>query len=71
MEITFEMTATDNEYDNYFIQNASLNGQPLDRPFITHDEIMNGARLSFKMGESPNKSWASDLNNAPYSMSKE
>jgi putative alpha-1,2-mannosidase len=24
----FEMTATDNEYDNYFIQNASLNGQP-------------------------------------------
>jgi predicted alpha-1,2-mannosidase len=67
----FEMTATDNEYDNYFIQNASLNGQPMDRPFITHDEIMNGARLSFKMGDSPNKSWASDLNNAPYSMSKE
>jgi predicted alpha-1,2-mannosidase len=68
---TFEMTATDNEYDNYFIQNASLNGQALVRPFITHDEIMNGARLSFEMGELPNKSWASDLNNAPYSMSNE
>jgi predicted alpha-1,2-mannosidase len=67
----FEMTATDNEYDNYFIQNASLNGQALVRPFITHDEIMNGARLSFEMGELPNKSWASDLNNAPYSMSNE
>jgi putative alpha-1,2-mannosidase len=60
------------QYDNFYIQSGSLNGQaPLHRPYLTHDEIMNGSELSFKMGELPNKSWASDLNNAPYSMSNE
>jgi predicted alpha-1,2-mannosidase len=68
---TFEMTAANNAHDNFYIQSGSLNGQPLHRPYLTHDEIMNGSELSFKMGELPNKSWASDLNNAPYSMSKE
>jgi hypothetical protein len=32
---------------------------------------MNGAELRFEMGASPNPSWASDLENAPFSMSKE
>jgi len=68
---TFTMTAENNAAHHYYIQSATLNGKSFDRPWISHGEIMNGSQLFFKMGEKPNRSWASDLDNAPYSMSKE
>jgi len=68
---TFTMSANNNTYHNYYIQRATINDQKLERPWISHDEIMNGAELRFEMGASPNPSWASDLENAPFSMSKE
>ena len=43
---------------NLYIQSASLNGQQLNRFFITHEEIMNGGELVFEMGSKPNKVWA-------------
>lgn len=42
--------------DNY-IQSAKLNGEPLNRPWITHDEIANGGTLELEMGILPNKAW--------------
>ncbi len=42
--------------DNY-IQSATLNGQPLNRPWITHDELVNGGTLELTMGVIPNKEW--------------
>jgi predicted alpha-1,2-mannosidase len=42
--------------DNY-IQSATLNGQPLNRPWITQDEIANGGTLELEMGILPNKNW--------------
>lgn len=68
---TFEMNADNNAFNHYYIQRASLNGSSLDRPWIGHDEIMNGGKLNFSMDKEPNKSWAADLNNAPYSMSRD
>ena len=68
---TFEMQANNNGPQNYYIQEAFLNGQSLEKTFITHEEIMQGGKLRFTMDQSPNKSWASDLKNAPYSMSRE
>lgn len=68
---TFEINATNNSFDHFYIQNASLNGEALNRPWIGHDEIMNGGKLNFSMDKTPNKSWASDLANAPYSMSRD
>ena len=68
---TFEMTANNNASDNFYIQKASLNESRLNRPWISHDEIMNGGKLIFDMDKEPNKSWAADLNNAPYSMSRD
>ncbi len=67
----FEINATNNSFDHFYIQNASLNGEALNRPWIGHDEIMNGGKLNFSMDKTPNKSWASDLANAPYSMSRD
>lgn len=42
--------------DNY-IQSAKLNGEPLNRPWITHEEIANGGTLELEMGILPNKAW--------------
>jgi len=42
---------------NKYIQSATLNGQPLNTPFITHNDIMQGGTLKLIMGDRPNKSW--------------
>jgi putative alpha-1,2-mannosidase len=42
--------------DNKFIQEVKLNGEVLNRSFITHEEIMNGGTLEFKMSSTPNMS---------------
>jgi len=42
---------------NKYIQSASLNGEPLNNPFFTHDKIMAGGTLQLKMGDKPNKKW--------------
>jgi putative alpha-1,2-mannosidase len=53
---------------NKYIQSATLDGRPLDRPFITHAEIAAGGTLAFTMGPEPNRDWASDESQAPPSM---
>lgn len=41
-----------------YIQSVKLNGKPLNRTYITYEEISNGASLEFFMGEKP-KDWGS------------
>jgi len=55
--------------DNKYIQSATLNGKPLLRPWITHNEIVNGGKLEFKMGPHPNIEWGASLEVVPPSMS--
>ncbi len=52
---TFTIKAENLTDTNYYIQSAELNGQPLNRSYITHKEIIAGGTLVFKMGSSPNK----------------
>lgn len=40
-----------------YIQSATLNGRPLDRAWISHNEIMSGGTLRFVMGAQPNEKW--------------
>lgn len=40
---------------NVFIQSITLNGKPLNRLYLTHQEIMNGGKIQFTMGEQPMK----------------
>jgi predicted alpha-1,2-mannosidase len=40
-----------------YVQSATLNGQPLDRAWITHEEIVNGGVLQFRLGPHPNEGW--------------
>lgn len=68
---TFTITAHNNSGDNKYIQTATLNGNKLDKPWITHSEIIKGGTLEFEMGSEPNKLWGSAPEMVPPSMSTE
>jgi predicted alpha-1,2-mannosidase len=62
---TFTVIAEHNRADNIYIQSATLNGRPLNRPWITRDEIIAGGTLRFVMGPTPNPQWGSAPGNRP------
>jgi predicted alpha-1,2-mannosidase len=51
----FTMKALLASKENKYIQEVKLNGQTLDRTFITHQEIIDGGTLEFTMGAQPKK----------------
>ncbi len=53
---------------NIYIQSATLNGQPYEKAWILHEDIVRGGTLVFTMGSEPNKNWASDPSVWPPSM---
>ena len=63
----FIIEAENNSEENKYIQSAILNGNPLNKPWISHDDIMKGGKLVFRMGPECNKQWGID--NPPPSMS--
>ncbi|MDF9800180.1 putative alpha-1,2-mannosidase [Catalinimonas alkaloidigena] len=56
----FTITANNNSDENRYIQSATLNGEPLERSYLLHEEIMQGGELVLEMGDEPNKEWASE-----------
>jgi predicted alpha-1,2-mannosidase len=53
----FTIIAENNSPENMYIQSATLNGEPFDKPWITHDDIKNGSTLVLQMGPEPNMNW--------------
>ncbi|MEN8188134.1 MAG: glycoside hydrolase family 92 protein [Bacteroidota bacterium] len=64
----FTIKALNNSEENKYIQSATLNEEPFTRTWISHEEIMEGGTLIFKMGSNPNKKWGGD--NFPPSMTE-
>ncbi len=64
----FTVVAANSGPGNIYIQSAKLNGQPLDRAWIRHEEIVAGGTLEFVMGPQPNKNWAASPDKAPPSL---
>ena len=56
--------------DHPYVGKVSLDGKPLQRSYITHQEIMAGGVLKFTMQAQPNKHWATGPESRPYSMSE-
>jgi predicted alpha-1,2-mannosidase len=67
---TFSIIAHNNSEKNLYIQSATLNGKPWDKPWFSHSDIENGGTLEFIMGPQPNKNWGNSPVSAPPSMSK-
>jgi predicted alpha-1,2-mannosidase len=59
---TFIIAAANNSPENIYIQSATLNDKPLDRCWITHEEITAGGRLDLVLGPQPNLQWGIQLN---------
>lgn len=54
---TFTVLAPEVSAENIYIQSVKLNGQPYDKSYITHEQIMSGATLEFVMGSQPGPVW--------------
>ncbi len=54
---SFEIEAHNASDENKYIQSATLNGEKLDKPWITHEAVINGGKLVFEMGAKANKKW--------------
>jgi len=65
----FTIEAEHTSAQNKYIQSATLNGQPLNKPWFTHKELAEGGTLKLIMGPEPNKQWGSTPEAAPPSMS--
>ena len=66
----FVIEAKDNSKENVYIQSGQLNGAPLDKNYITYDDIAAGGTLTFQMGSTPNLQRNTSKAAAPFSMSK-
>jgi predicted alpha-1,2-mannosidase len=53
----FTMIANNCSVINKYIQSAKMNGQPLNTPWFTHEQLINGGKLELEMGPKPNKTW--------------
>jgi predicted alpha-1,2-mannosidase len=62
---SFTVIAHGNSSTNLYIQSATLNGQPLNRAWVTHQEVTAGGRLEYVMGPQPNTSWAAARESRP------
>ena len=47
----FTIIAKNNSRENKYIQSMVLNGKPLDKPFFTHQDIVDGGTLELTMGK--------------------
>ena len=48
---TFSIVAKNQSDKNVYVEKIELNGKPLNRLYITHDEIMNGGKMVFYMSD--------------------
>lgn len=54
---TFTVLAPNVSRENIYIQSVKVNGQPYDKSYITHQQIMDGATVEFVMGNEPGEIW--------------
>jgi predicted alpha-1,2-mannosidase len=52
---SFVIEAQNQGEKNVYVQKALLNGQPLNRFYLTHSDIIKGGKLVFVMGDKPRK----------------
>ena len=68
---SFEIIANNNNKQNVYIQSAKLNGKAYFKTYLKHQDIMQGGKLVFEMGNKPNKEWGAKKEDRPYSVKYE
>ena len=54
---TFTIKTVNNSASNVYIQSVTINGKPLNKLIIYHQDLIKGGTMSFKMGCRPNFNW--------------
>jgi predicted alpha-1,2-mannosidase len=62
---TFTIKANRNSGKNRYIQSVRLNGKPLERLWITHQEVIAGGTLEMEMGPEPNTTLGTNADSLP------
>ena len=52
-QTTFRIEAKDVSDENVYVQSVTLNGKPLEKPELSHADLLGGGSLEFVMGPSP------------------
>ncbi|MBB4803118.1 putative alpha-1,2-mannosidase [Flavobacterium nitrogenifigens] len=52
---TFEVATVNQSDKNVFVSKVLLNGKEFSRPFLKHEDVMNGGKITFYMSSKPNK----------------
>ena len=63
-----EINSENNSQSNFYIGELSLNGLEYNKNWISHSDLVQGAKINFKMQNNPSD-WGSDEFSVPYSMS--
>lgn len=53
----FRVITDGNSEENKYIQEAWFNGETLEVPWFTHEDLMKGGELKLRMGKFPNRNW--------------
>jgi predicted alpha-1,2-mannosidase len=61
----FTVKTRNNSAENLYVQSATLNGKPLNRAWLRHEEVVMGGTLELGMGPQPNMNWGSRLEELP------
>ncbi len=66
---TLTIVARNVSAQNKYIEGATLNGKPWNKPWFAQSDIADGGTLALDMGPTPNRQWGSAPADAPPSMS--
>ncbi|WP_159582387.1 GH92 family glycosyl hydrolase [Marinoscillum sp. 108] len=66
-----EISAQGNGEDKVYINELTLNGATSSQNYLTHEDLLKGAKINFEMSENPNKSRGTKKKDFPYSFSND
>ena len=67
----FTIIGKNNSKENFYIQSTRFNNKIHSHSYINFQDIQNGGKLEFNLGENPNPSWGQKQTDVPYSLSLE
>ena len=68
---TVTISAPNNGDDKRYISSMTLNGKEYTKNYLTHQDLLNGASISYKMDAKPNQQRGTKEADFPYSFSNE
>ena len=68
---SFEVNAPNNHPSRRYISTMKLDGENYTKNYLTHEDLMNGAKIDIEMAETPNENRGIKASDYPYSFTNE